>query len=268
MAVTTAKHRILVFDSGVGGLSIVQHIRQVLPQVAISYLADNKQFPYGLLNESQLVNRVKQLICCACEQWQFDLIVIACNSASTLVLPTLRANLTMPIVGVVPAVKPAAASSSRKAIGLLATPGTVDRQYTNDLISNFANDCEVIRVGSSELVEYIELKLRGHAIDRGELSTILRPFRHYCSQGSLDTVVLACTHFPLALDELLESAPEINYWIDSGAAIARQVSRLLLNNPTLQHCADNLAFFTDITTVNEVLKNNLNHYGFEHVQQW
>ena len=194
--------------------------------------------------------------------------VIACNSASTLVLPHLRKNLSIPVVGVVPAVKPAAQLSHNKVIGLLATPGTINRDYTNGLISDFANECEIIKVGSSELVQLIENKFRGHAYEKEAFKNILKPLREHKGWDYLDTIVLACTHFPLALKELSLAAPEVIHWIDSGAAIARQVKRLLPSESNPNSNSKNIALFTDVNCVNKKLKEKLNQFGFTNVHQW
>lgn len=198
--------------------------------------------------------------------------VIACNSASTLALPALRQTLDIPIVGVVPAIKPAAQKSQNKVIGLLATNGTVNRHYTDELISNFADDCEVIRVGSSKLVQLIEKKMRGDNHQQAAYAEILKPLREHVGWDALDTVVLACTHFPLAKQELSEAAPEVSHWIDSGEAIARRVESLLASLPIKKTEATNLkkqlAIFTHAQSVNTFLEQQLNHYGFDAVRQW
>jgi glutamate racemase len=259
---------VLVFDSGIGGLSIVAHIRDALPNATITYLADNALFPYGLLEEQRLVERVCKIVSQACQQHNTDIVVIGCNSASTLVLPHLREKLSIPVVGVVPAIKPAAQLSSNKVIGLLATPGTINRDYTNGLISTFASECEIIRLGSSELVELIEAKYRGVQQTHAEFDEILKPLRAHIGWKNVDTVILACTHFPLALKELSIAAPEVTHWIDSGAAIARQVRRLLMSKPKPIKPSKNIALFTQINSVNSALKKNLNQFGFHTVEHW
>ena len=129
-----------------------------------------------------------------------DVIVVACNTASTLALPTLRSLFTIPIIGVVPAIKTASALSQNKKIGLLATPGTVSREYMDNLIQEFADDCIVTRVGSTELVRLAEKKLNGLAPSSQQLKSIIQPFIH----NECDQVVLGCTHFPLLHEELKE----------------------------------------------------------------
>ena len=253
---------ILVFDSGVGGLSIVQHIRQQLPTASINYLADNKLFPYGLLDDQTLITRVIELVVTAVARYQADIVVIACNTASTLVLPALRHRLDIPVVGVVPAIKPAAQQSQSKVIGLLATPGTIQRDYTDDLIADFANDCEIIRVGSSKLVTVVEDKLAGHAVIPATFNEIIALFHYHPRWQQMDTMVLACTHFPLVKDELAKAAPQLKYWVDSGDAIARRVHSLLHTSiPRDSHPA-NIALFTDCKDLATPLMGYLQTLGF------
>lgn len=258
---------ILVFDSGVGGLSIVQHLRQQLPHCAITYLADNDLFPYGLLHEDQLVERVNKLLSTVIEARQPDLVIIACNTASTLVLPSLRANTRIPIVGVVPAIKPAAQRSHSKVIGLLATPATIARDYTDELISEFAEDCEIIRVGSLPLVTLAEDYLAGNAQSAQAYSAVLAPFQDHPKWQQMDAMVLACTHFPLVLAQLSAAAPAINLWIDSGDAIARRAASLLEGTENRSPGHD-CALFTARNKITPGLRTTLSEFGFEQVDSW
>jgi glutamate racemase len=218
---------ILVFDSGVGGLTVAAEIAAILPSAPLLYVCDNDWFPYGVKPEAALVDRVASVIESAVARFAPLLAVIACNTASTVALPRLRAAVAPPIVGVVPAIKPAAAASRNRVIGLLGTPGTVRRRYTQELIDRFAGDCTVIRIGSAELVEMAEAKLRGEAIDLTALAAILAGFFAPASGEKADTVVLACTHFPLLGDELAQVAPAGTVFVDSGAAVAQRVLTLL-----------------------------------------
>lgn len=220
----TAQAKILVFDSGVGGLSILQALQQALPACEYIYASDNEAFPYGTKNAAFLIERVHNVLQALIEKKQPDLIVVACNTASTLVLPRIRQHFSIPIVGVVPAIKPAARQSKTKVIGLLGTPGTVDRPYTQELINEFASDCEVIRVGSVELVTLAEQFLRGDIVPSETVTRILKPL---FDKQQLDTIVLACTHFPLIKKQLVNASPRSINWVDSGDAIARRVSSLL-----------------------------------------
>ncbi len=150
--------------------------------------------------------------------------MVACNTASTVALPRIRSHFLRPVVGVVPAIKPAAGLSRSRHIGLLGTPGTINRRYTRDLIDQFAGDCVITRVGSTELVEMAEGKIRGIAPDRDRLAAIIAPL---FDDPAMDTLVLACTHFPLLQAELEAVAPRPVQWVDSGEAIARRVESLL-----------------------------------------
>jgi glutamate racemase len=219
--------RVLVFDSGLGGLTVAREIRGLIPQAELLYYADNAFFPYGDKPEASLLNRVLDEVLYLQRQFQPAITVLACNSASTLVLPHLRARSQTPIVGVVPAVKPAAETSNSGVIGLLATPGTVLRQYTSELIAQFAGHCEVVSVGSTELARIAEAKLLGEAVSAAEIAALLAPFHQHPRTSEIDTIVLACTHFPLLLEELQRAYGRTINWLDSGAAIARRVKFLL-----------------------------------------
>lgn len=218
---------ILVFDSGVGGLSIVEAIKKTNPSCHLTYASDNAQFPYGTLETSQLIARVERVLTTVQKKISADIIVVACNTASTVVLPKIRSHFTQAIIGVVPAIKPAAEITTNKIIGLLATPGTINRNYTKELINDFAHDCEIISVGSSELVLLAEKKLQNKTISQEALEKITEPFRSNNNQSSPDTMVLACTHFPLLKNELMSVLPNITHWIDSGDAIARRLQFLI-----------------------------------------
>ena len=233
---------IVIFDSGVGGLSIYQEIRRKLPGLSIIYCSDNEGFPYGPRPASEVVERTLHCLGLINEQYHPAMVIIACNTASTIALPKARDALNIPVVGVVPAIKPAGMASKKRCIGLLATPGTVERRYTDQLIHDFASDCEVIKVGSSELVHIAEQHLRGEAIDQQTLKDIIQPF----FTGSLwpDCIVLGCTHFPL-VQKLLDSVvPTPITWIDSGEAIARRVENLIEEIDDLCEEQQNCFLFT------------------------
>lgn len=241
-AITSAAPKVLVFDSGVGGLSILAELRRTLPMCELVFACDNAAFPYGTKDEETLVERVDQVLKALIRKVEPDIVVVACNSASTLVLPRIRSHFVKPVVGVVPAIKPAAAMSQTKCIGLLATPGTVKRQYTQQLIDDFASDCRVVRVGSSELVHLAEEKISGKPVSAEKLQQILTPLM---AESEIDTIVLACTHFPLLKAELSALAKPHIRWIDSGEAIARRVHSLLPSlDVTLPDTQESLAIFT------------------------
>ena len=254
----TTLTKILVFDSGVGGLSILQALQQKLPACEYVYASDNQAFPYGTKTADFLMTRVHRVLDALIEKTRPALVVVACNTASTLVLPHIRSHFTIPVVGVVPAIKPAALQSKTRVIGLLGTPGTVTRNYTKALIDEFAADCEFVTVGSTELVVLAENALRGNQIPPASLSHIIKPL---FENIRLDTIVLACTHFPLIRDQLIEAAPRAVSWIDSGEAIARRVCSLLdkslsksHHEKTISHTAIFTAFNKDLGLLESTLK--------------
>lgn len=213
-------HKILVFDSGVGGLSILREIQSYLPHNRFYYACDNQAFPYGTKAEAELVARVDAVLKTLIATLDPDIVVIACNTASTVALPKIRSHFTKPVVGVVPAIKPASALSKTRVIGLLGTTGTVNRPYTQWLIDEFASDATFVRVGSTELVELAEAKLRGIPPCPDRLAAIIAPI---FENPECDTLILACTHFPLLQEDLKAVAPRQIQWVDSGNAIARRV---------------------------------------------
>jgi len=217
----------LVFDSGVGGLSVMREIAALLPQLRLTYAADNAFFPYGTKTEAELVARVSAVVGALVETARPDIVVIACNTASTTALAAVRQFLTVPVVGVVPAIKPAAAASQSRVIGLLGTKATVATAYTAALIKQFADGCKVLTHGSPELVEAAERKLQGLAPGDDQIAAAVASLFDQPGGERLDTIVLGCTHFPLLRDELAAAAPHPVAWMDSGAAIARRVSTIL-----------------------------------------
>jgi len=217
---------ILMFDSGVGGLSVLAPTRALLPQSSYVYVADNGGFPYGIRSEAEIAARVPALLGRLVERHRPRLVVIACNTASTIALAAVRAALDLPVVGTVPAIKPAAERSARRAIGVLGTDATVRQPYVDDLSARFASDCIVLRHGSARLVELAEAKLRGEATDPADYAAVLRGLLDQPGGDRIDMVVLACTHFPLVADELAAAAPRPLAFIDGGPGIARRVAFL------------------------------------------
>ncbi len=199
-------------------------IRHRLPGAALAYVCDNAMLPYGTKPDAWLVARIADVCCAAVAASNASALVIACNTASTLALRELRMRLSIPVIGTVPAIKPAAMATRSDTFGLLATSATVRRPYTESLIHDFAAHCRIIRVAADCLVTQAERKLRGLAIDRVEMNRELTPF---WVVAELDTVVLGCTHFPLLRDELDACAPRPITWVDSGDAIARRVAQIV-----------------------------------------
>ena len=221
---------ILVFDSGLGGLTVLREIVCARPDAHYVYIADEAFFPYGHHSEEQIIHRVVPLVGTLIETHASDLVVIACNTASTLVMSHLRDAYQIPFVGTVPAIKPACASSKTKRVSVLGTRGTVKREYTRKLIYDFSQGCEVTLVGSAELASLAESALRGNEVSDQAIAAELAPcfVGHDASDATrTDTVVLACTHYPLLLDRFITLAPWPVDWIDPAPAIARRVADLL-----------------------------------------
>lgn len=220
---------ILVFDSGLGGLTVLREVVAARPDAHFIYVADDAFFPYGHHSEEQIIARVVPLIGELIDRHSPDLVVVACNTASTLVMSYLREAYKIPFVGTVPAIKPACAQSKTRRVSVLGTRGTVQREYTRSLIRDFAQGCEVTLVGAPELAALAESALSGNEVSDRDIFAELAP----CFVGAgednkrTDTIVLACTHYPLLLDRFIDLSPWPVDWIDPAPAIARRVSDLL-----------------------------------------
>ncbi len=221
------RKRALVFDSGVGGLSVLDAIVDAGLAVDLDYAADNAWLPYGEKPDAALAARVPRLIRALVDEWAPDAVVVACNTASTIALDAVRAAVSIPVIGVVPPIKPAAAATKTGVIGLLATPATVARPYTDELVARFAPNMTVIRFGSTALVGAAERALAGEGVDRRAVDEAIEALFAHPRGGELDVVALACTHFPLLRDALAAAAPRPVVWLDSGAAIARRLQAVL-----------------------------------------
>lgn len=224
---------ILVFDSGAGGLSIAREILLGAPTPAmLHYVADTQGFPYGTQDDSTLIRRIHEVISSSIERCQPDVVVLACNTASTLALASLRQQHAIPFVGVVPAIKPAAALSKTGHIALLATHATITRPYTHQLIADFAADKHVSLIGSDKLVELAEDyiaqgKLNIQEIQHEMTSVFAELPPQNTENARIDTVVLACTHFPLLLNSFKHIYGDDIHWVDSGVAVARRLWQVL-----------------------------------------
>ena len=222
----SAKETILVFDSGLGGLTVYREVAAARPAADFVYVADDAAFPYGAIEEPALIERVVALIGKLIDPQRPDLVIIACNTASTIVLPALRRNFSLPFVGTVPAIKPACSSSVSRRVSVLGTEATVAREYTRALIRDYSGDCRVNLVGSKKLAGYAEAQLAGTPVGDEALYAEIAPcFRD--DGERTDTIVLACTHYPLLLDRLRHLAPWPVNFIDPAPAIARRVADLL-----------------------------------------
>ena len=216
---------LLFFDSGVGGLSVLGPTRKLLPNAPIVYAADSAGFPYGKRSEAELAARVPALLGRLVERFRPRLAVIACNTASTIALDHVRAALDIPVVGTVPAIKPAAELSKSRVIGVLGTEATVRQPYVDDLAARFAADCTVIRHGSAELVELAEAKLAGQEVPVEAVRAAIAPLVEQPKGREIDVMVLACTHFPLLAEEISAAFPAIAQ-VDGGPGIARRIAYL------------------------------------------
>jgi glutamate racemase len=219
---------ILVFDSGLGGLTVFREVVKARPDASYVYIADDAFFPYGQHTEAELADRIVPLMEGLIAVHAPDLVVIACNTASTLVLPHLRAHFAVPFVGTVPAIKPACAASRSRLVSVFGTDGTVRREYTHALIRDYGQGCDVTLVGSAHLAGITEAALRDEAVGDDAIAHEVAPCFVTARDGRrTDTIVLACTHYPLLLERLARLAPWPVDWIDPAPAIARRVTDLI-----------------------------------------
>ena len=253
---------LLFFDSGVGGLSVLEPTRALLPRAPIVYAADSAGFPYGTKSEAELAARVPALLTQLVERFRPRLAVIACNTASTIALDHARAALDLPIVGTVPAIKPAAEMSRTRVIGVLGTEATVRQPYVDNLARDFAADCTIVRHGSAELVALAEAKLAGEAIDPKAIAAAVRPL---AETVDLDTVVLACTHFPLLEVELGAALPGVRF-VDGGPGIARRIAFLTKGQDWPDRALSGIAVFTGATPA-PALAEALAGFGLKEIQR-
>ena len=234
---------LLLFDSGVGGLSVLSELRAALPDAPVIYAADNGGLPYGPKSEAEVAARVCGLLGRMSERYRPRLICIACNTASTIALGMVRDVLAVPIVGTVPAIKPAAEQSRSGTIGLLGTAATIRQGYVDRLEAEFAADKRLLRFAAPELVDAAEAKLRGQLVDPAVFARAAAGLRDQPGGAMIDTVVLACTHFPLLQDELAEAfGPNVKF-VDGAAGIARRIVHLTQGQPFTRIASD-FALFT------------------------
>jgi glutamate racemase len=257
---------ILLFDSGVGGLTVLAELRKLLPDAPVIYAADTAGLPYGEKTEAEIAARVAGLLGRLSERYQPRLITIACNTASTIALGMVREVLRVPIVGTVPAIKPAAALTRTGVIGLLGTAATIRQKYVDDLEAQFANGNRLLRHPCAELVQAAELKLRGGRPDPAVFAAAAEGLRRQEGGDRIDTVVLACTHFPLVEDELRAAFGAEVAFVDGAAGIARRVAFLTEGQTFLRTSADVALFTGDLAGVSTLLPA-LAAYGLDKVEQ-
>jgi len=236
---------VLIFDSGIGGLSVLREMRVLLPERHFVYVADDAGFPYGDWEEEALRAHLLALFGKLLKKYKPQLCVIACNTASTLAINDLRAAFPdCPFVGTVPAIKPAAEQTRSGIIAVLATPGTVKRAYTRDLVISFAGRCFVRLVGSQKLAGFAESHLRGQPVDMDILTEEIAPCFVKKKERHTDIVVLACTHYPFLIDLFRKAAPWPVDWLDPAEAVARRVRSLLPDNGSEIDPLPDIASFT------------------------
>ena len=252
---------ILVFDSGLGGLTVYREVKAARTDARYIYLADDAGFPYGDLLEEKLVARVTDVLGKAIAEHRPDMVVVACNTASTLALAQLRARFAVPFVGTVPAIKPACAQSKSKRIAVLGTQATVGREYTKTLIREFAAGCDVHLVGSARLAAYAEAELAGKPVDNAAIKAEIAGCFVDKDARRTDTVVLACTHYPLLLERFRVNAPWPVDWLDPAPAIARRVANLLREQPSVATRGSQAIEFTSGHTPSPVLARALTSFG-------
>ncbi len=256
---------ILFFDSGVGGLSILGPARAALPTAPIVYAADSAGFPYGTKSEAEIAARVPALLGRLVERYRPRLAVIACNTASTIALQHVRAALDIPVVGTVPAIKPAALLSKSRVFGVLGTDATVRQPYVDRLAAEHGADCIVLRHGSAALVQLAEAKLRGEPLDPNVARDALAGLLDQPGGERMDMVVLACTHFPLVQQELAAAAPHPMGFVHGGEGIARRILYLTQGQPWPDAAQPGVAVFTRVDETVEALRPALSAYGLDRV---
>lgn len=220
---------LLFFDTGVGGLSVLDETIKLLPRAPIVYAADYAGLPYGMKSEAELAARIPALLGRLVERYKPLLATIACNTASTIALDHVRSALDIPVVGTVPAIKPASEISQTGVIGLLGTRATIRQPYVDRLAADFASDKILLRHAAPELVYAAEAKLRGERPDAGVIEAAMSGLLKQAGGERIDTVILACTHFPLLRDELAEAAGRPIQFIDGATGIARRIAYLTKN---------------------------------------
>ncbi len=259
--------RVCVFDSGLGGLSVAREVRQQAPDISITYCADNAVFPYGELTTDALIERTTRVISALIANQEIDAIVIACNTASTAVLDTLRSRFDCPIVGVVPAVKPAAEMTRTGTISILATPGTIKRNYTQNLIDKFAADCHVTLVACARLAHFSETHLSGYPVALEKIAREIAPAFIEHNQHRTDTVVLGCTHYPLVTQMLEQASPWPVWFINPSAAVVRRLLDVLEYQGPVKEAINstNTACLTDVKGVDPAFSALFLREGFQNL---
>lgn len=256
---------ILLFDSGVGGLTVLAELRKLLPQAPVIYFADTAGLPYGEKTEAEVAARVAGLLGRLSERYSPRLITIACNTASTIALGMVREVLHVPIVGTVPAIKPAALMTKTGAIGLLGTAATIRQGYVDRLEAEFASGKRLVRHAAPDLVEAAEIVLRGGRPDLAVFEQAAAGLRGQPGGAAIDTVVLACTHFPLVEAELHAALGKDVRFVHGAEGIARRIAHLTQGQQFRREIPD-FALFTGDPDQFATLLPALRDYGLERAE--
>ena len=258
---------LLVVDSGIGGLSVVAELRKDLPRARIAYVADNGGFPYGALADDVLTARMIALVGAGIARFNPDLVVVACNTGSTIALAALRRGFDLPFVGCVPAVKWAASLTESGCFGILATEATVRRAYLQDLIDRFAADKTVLSHGSRKLAILAERRFRGEQVDLAAVASEVAALTGQDGAQRMDTIVLGCTHFGFLLDELRQAAPANIRWLDPAGAVSRRTQVVAAELDRLGGIASDIALFTSGAGLDADLLRGFRSFGFAQFDQ-
>jgi glutamate racemase len=265
MSSPAADAPLLFFDSGIGGLSVLREVRAALPNAPVVYAADYAGLPYGTKSEAEIAARVPALLGRLVERYRPRLVTIACNTACTIALTHVRAALDVPVVGTVPAIKPAAETTKTGVIGLLGTAATVRQPYVDKLQVDHASGMTLIRHAAPELVHAAEAKLRGEQVDPAVYAEAMAGLTSQPDGDRLDVVVLGCTHFPLVEQELSVAAPGMKF-VDGAAGIARRIAHLTQGQLWLEALVPGVFVTTGATDEVRSLAPTLASYGLTQIK--
>lgn len=263
----TSLHPVIVmFDSGIGGIYIYKKIKKIFPYINYIYIFDNAAFPYSEKKEKFIINRVLKIINRINHLKMISLLIIACNTAGTIVLPYLRKKFLFPVIGVVPEIKSAVNITSNKIIGLLATHGTIARLYTKRLIEKFKDTCTINMIGSTELVELVEKKILGIYISIQKIKNIIEPW--LSMKNYPDTIILGCTHFLFLKKELKKFFSKKIVFVDSSHSILNYLHHFVKEKNFLNNIYPDIAYSTKKITEKDLkLILFLKHVGFNYIKK-
>jgi len=257
---------LLFFDTGMGGISVLREAKKLMPNAPIIYAADYAGMPYGMKTEAEVAARVPALLGRLVERYKPQLVTIACNTASTIALDFIRSALNIPVVGTVPAIKPASEITKTGVIGLLGTQATVRQPYVDRLASEFAADQTLLRFGAPDLVYATEAKLRGEKPDPDIIADAIAGLTSQPNGDQIDVIILACTHFPLVQDELRQAIGRPVQFVDGAQGIARRIDYLTrkLHWPT--ESSESIFVTTGDLESLEPYRPMLREYGIERLE--